>query len=75
MLINSIKAEVAKSTYPSRHPPKVLTAGALIGSEKATSLFQAAYDEHGHRNCKNVSAKTGCHPMFRSKTLLNKQWV
>jgi hypothetical protein len=31
------------------HPPKVLTAGAVIGAERATELFQAAYDEHAHR--------------------------
>ena len=31
------------------HPPKVLTAGALVGSAKATSLFEAAYDEHARR--------------------------
>jgi uncharacterized phosphosugar-binding protein len=52
MLINSIKAEVANLLTQAGHPPKVLTAGALIGSEKATSLFQAAYDEHGHRIAK-----------------------
>jgi len=51
-LINSIKAEVANLLTKAGQPPKVLTAGALIGAEKATEIFQAAYDEHGHRIAK-----------------------
>jgi hypothetical protein len=31
------------------HPPKVLTAGALVGAERAAALFEAAYDEHARR--------------------------
>jgi len=27
----------------------VLTAGVLIGSARATTLFESAYDEHAHR--------------------------
>jgi uncharacterized protein (UPF0212 family) len=27
----------------------VVTAGALVGTERATALFEAAYDEHGRR--------------------------
>lgn len=49
MLINSIKAEVAKLLTEAGHPPKVLTAGCVVGSEKAAALFEAAYDEHAHR--------------------------
>jgi uncharacterized phosphosugar-binding protein len=49
LLINSIKAEVAASLTRAGQPPKVLTAGALVGSEKATALFEAAYDEHARR--------------------------
>ena len=30
-------------------PPKVLTAGAVVGAERATELFEAAYDEHARR--------------------------
>ena len=47
LLVNSIKAEVAKRLTDDGHPPKVLTAGAVIGSERANELFQSAYDEHG----------------------------
>lgn len=47
LLVNSIKAEVAKRLTDAGHPPKVLTAGAVIGSERANELFQSAYDEHG----------------------------
>jgi uncharacterized phosphosugar-binding protein len=49
MIVNAIKAEVAARLTKAGHPPKVLTAGALIGAEKATAIFEAAYDEHAHR--------------------------
>jgi uncharacterized phosphosugar-binding protein len=49
LIINSIKAELANLLTQAGHPPKVLTAGAIIGAEKATEIFQAAYDEHAHR--------------------------
>jgi uncharacterized phosphosugar-binding protein len=49
MIINSIKAEVAKLLTQAGKPPKVLTAGCVVGNEKATALFEAAYDEHAHR--------------------------
>lgn len=49
LLVNGIKAEVADRLTRAGHPPKVLTAGAVIGKEKATTLFEAAYDEHARR--------------------------
>jgi len=49
MIINSIKAEVARLLTEAGKPPKVLTAGCVVGAEKATALFEAAYDEHAHR--------------------------
>ena len=49
MIVNSIKAEVAKVLTDAGHPPKVLTAASVIGAEKATAIFEAAYDEHAHR--------------------------
>jgi uncharacterized phosphosugar-binding protein len=49
MLINSLKAETANLLTQAGHPPKVLTAGAVVGAERATELFEAAYDEHAHR--------------------------
>jgi uncharacterized phosphosugar-binding protein len=49
MLINCVKAEVANLLTQAGQPPKVLTAGAVIGTERATEIFQAAYDEHAHR--------------------------
>jgi uncharacterized phosphosugar-binding protein len=49
MLINCIKAELANLLTQAGQPPKVLTAGAVVGAERATELFQAAYDEHAHR--------------------------
>lgn len=52
LLVNSIKAEVAKRLTEGGQPPKVLTASLITGAEKATELFEAAYDEHGRRIAK-----------------------
>jgi uncharacterized phosphosugar-binding protein len=49
LLVNAIKAEVAARLVAAGHPPKVLTAPALVGSERAGKIFEAAYDEHAHR--------------------------
>lgn len=60
LMINSIKAEVARLLTAAGQPPKVLTATCLVGSEKATQLFESAYDEHAHRIAemyKNVGNK------------------
>lgn len=52
MLINCLKAEVAARLASAGAPPKVLTASALVGKERATELFESAYDEHAHRLAK-----------------------
>lgn len=49
MIVNCLKAEVAKLLTNAGQPPKVLTAASVVGAEKATALFEAAYDEHGRR--------------------------
>lgn len=49
MIINSIKAELARLLTEAGQPPKVLTAGAIVGNERAKELFESAYDEHAHR--------------------------
>ncbi|MDB5171880.1 MAG: hypothetical protein JWN51_653, partial [Phycisphaerales bacterium] len=61
LLVNAIKAEVARYLTMAGHPPKVLTGGAVIGTEKAAELFEAAYDEHARRLAelyKNLGSKT-----------------
>ena len=52
LLINAIKAELADRLTKAGKPPLVLTAGALVGKERATELFEAAYDEHARRLAK-----------------------
>lgn len=49
LVVNAIKAEVAARLTAAGHPPKVLSAGAVVGTKRATELFEAAYDEHAHR--------------------------
>lgn len=52
MLINCIKAELAQRLTAAGQPPKVLSAGAVVGKDRARALFEAAYDEHAHRIAK-----------------------
>jgi len=52
LLVNSIKAEVAARLVAAGKPPKVLSAGVVVGAARATELFEAAYDEHAHRLAK-----------------------
>ncbi len=52
LLVNCIKAEVALRLTQADQIPHVLTAGALVGGERATELFEAAYDEHARRLAK-----------------------
>jgi uncharacterized phosphosugar-binding protein len=49
LIVNAIKAEVAARLTAAGQPPKVLTAGVIVGTEEARRLFEAAYDEHAHR--------------------------
>jgi uncharacterized phosphosugar-binding protein len=49
MLVNALKAEIAAQLVKAGQPPKVLTAAAIVGDERATELFEAAYDEHARR--------------------------
>ena len=60
MIVNAIKAEVAERLTRAGQPPKVLAAGAVVGAQRATELFEAAYDEHARRIAKYY-AEIGAH--------------
>jgi uncharacterized phosphosugar-binding protein len=47
LLVNCLKAEIAARLVAAGKTPKVLTAKGIVGSERATQLFESAYDEHG----------------------------
>lgn len=49
ILVNCLKAEIAQLLVASGQPPRVLTAGVIVGQQRAKQLFEAAYDEHGRR--------------------------
>lgn len=49
LLINALKAEIAANLVRSNHPPKVLSAPARVGKQRAAVLFESAYDEHSRR--------------------------
>jgi hypothetical protein len=52
LIINAIKASVAEQLTQAGHPPKVITASALLGRQRAADLFESAYDEHADRVAK-----------------------
>ena len=52
LIVNAIKAELADRLTRAGHPPKVLSAAATVGAERAVALFESAYDEHARRLAK-----------------------
>lgn len=65
MIVNALKAEVAARLTQAGQPPKVLTAGCIVGRDRARELFEAAYDEHARRLAKlyqNLGHKTSRSP-------------
>ena len=52
MIVNCIKAEVARLLTAKGQPPKVLTGAVVVGEKRAAELFESAYDEHAHRLAK-----------------------
>lgn len=56
MVVNAIKAQVCERLVEAGAPPKVLTAGAVVGAERARHIFESAYDEHGRRLAKLYSS-------------------
>jgi len=52
LLVNAIKAEVAARLTEAGQPPRVLSAGVVVGAERAVELFESAYDEHARRLAK-----------------------
>jgi uncharacterized phosphosugar-binding protein len=65
-IVNCIKAEVARLLTEAGRPPKVLSAGVVVGAERAVDLFESAYDEHAHRLAK-LYAQVGM-PSYVSET-------
>jgi uncharacterized phosphosugar-binding protein len=51
-IINCLKAEIAQRLTDAGQAPPVLASGAVVGSEKASTMFEQAYDEHAHRLAK-----------------------
>ena len=49
LLINLIKADVARRLTAAGQPPQVLTAACHLGPERAAALFEAAYDDYRRR--------------------------
>lgn len=49
LLINSVKAELARVLTEAGSPPPVLTGAMVVGPQRSAELFEKAYDEHAHR--------------------------
>ena len=58
LLVNAIKAEVARRLTQAGQPPKVLTASCIAGPKRSVEIFEGAYDEHARRLAK-LYAKLG----------------
>lgn len=52
VLVNAVKAEVARLLTAAGVPPTVLSGAAVVGGKRAVELFESAYDEHAHRLAK-----------------------
>ena len=57
MVVNALKAEIARLLTEAGQPPHVLSSAAIVGKERAVELFESAYDEHSRRMA-SLSAKT-----------------
>jgi uncharacterized phosphosugar-binding protein len=49
LLINCLKAQTAEYLTQAGQPPTVLSAGNVVGPQRAVELFESAYDQHAHR--------------------------
>lgn len=49
VVINLLKAEVARLLTEAGQPPKVLTAACHLGAERASKLFEETYDDYRRR--------------------------
>jgi uncharacterized phosphosugar-binding protein len=48
-VVNLVKAEVARLLTEAGQPPLVLTAACHLGTERASQLFESAYDDYRRR--------------------------
>jgi uncharacterized phosphosugar-binding protein len=49
LVVNLLKAEVARLLTESGHPPLVLTAACHVGPERSRALFEETYDDYRRR--------------------------
>jgi uncharacterized phosphosugar-binding protein len=49
VVVNLLKAEVARRLTEAGQPPKVLTAACHLGPERAAALFEETYDDYRRR--------------------------
>jgi uncharacterized phosphosugar-binding protein len=49
VIVNALKCRVAELLTQAGKPPHVLTSSVLIGGEKSSAVFDAAYDEYRRR--------------------------
>lgn len=49
LLVNCLKAEIAERLVKAGQAPTVLSGACVVGPDRATALFEAAYDEHARR--------------------------
>lgn len=52
MIVNCIKAEVARLLTEAGSPPTALAGAVAVGKQRSEEIFQSAYDEHARRLAK-----------------------
>ena len=57
-IVNEIKVQTAAILLERGELPPVMTSGAIVGSERSTELFEAAYREHARRVSRSLSGVT-----------------
>lgn len=58
LVVNALKAEIARRLAAANFPPKVLASNAAVGVERSQKLSEAAYDEHAARLSRLYQFKT-----------------
>jgi uncharacterized phosphosugar-binding protein len=49
LLVNCLKAEIARLLTEAGEPPLALAGAVVVGAARSVEIFQAAYDDHAHR--------------------------
>jgi uncharacterized phosphosugar-binding protein len=58
-VVNAIKSRTAELLVPRGQMPPVITRASVVGRERSTELFEAAYREHARRLARAIDRGSG----------------